>query len=164
MAWFHPKSLLDKTYEIGILIKGIDGFFELLAGLLLVAVPSHLITDVTHHLTKGELAQDPHDYIASHVVHYGNSLAGSAHIFAAMFLLTHGLTKLVIVVCLLRNKLWAYPFGLIVFSLFIAYQLYQIIVKPTSGMVFLTVLDGFIVWLIWREWQKQKAKPTPVES
>jgi uncharacterized membrane protein len=163
MAWFHPKSLLDKTYEIGIIVKGIDGFFELLAGLLLVAVPPRFITGFARSLTKGELVEDPHSFVANHVVSYGHSLAGGAHVFAAAFLLTHGVIKLFIVVCLLRNKLWAYPVGVVAFSLFIVYQLYQMLYKPSFGMAFLTILDGFIIWLIWREWHKQKAKPTPVE-
>lgn len=158
MPWFHPKTLLDKTYELGIFIKGIDGIFELLGGILVLAVPPRAVEHLVQSMTAEELSHDPHDFIATHILHYGNGLAHGPNLFVAAFLLTHGLTKVVIVACLLRNKLWAYPFALVAFSLFIAYQIYQMIVHLTVGMALLTALDAFIVWLIWREWQKAKAK------
>lgn len=154
MTWFHPKSLLDKTYEIGILIKGIDGLSEFVAGMLLWLVPPHAVIRLTTWLTHDELQQDPHDFFATHILHYGQHLATGHNTFAILFLLTHGLIKIVLVVALLRNLKWSYPFALVTLGLFIVYQIYEMIVKPTFGMAFLTVLDSVIVWLVWREWQK----------
>lgn len=157
MAWFAPKTLLDKTYEIGILVKGIDGVLELMGGILLLAVKPQTIDNITAFLTQHELSQNPHDFIATHVLQYGTDLAHGSHAFAAAFLLTHGLVKIVLVAALLRNYPWAYPFAIITLGLFIVYQLYRMVVEPTFGMGFLTVLDIIIVWLIWREWGQQKA-------
>lgn len=156
MAWFHPKTLLDKTYEIGILIKGFDGLVELIAGLFLLIVRPETIGHLTHLITQAELNEDPHSIVATHILHYGETLAKGHNIFAILFLLTHGLTKVVLVVCLLRAKLWAYPFALITLGIFILYQLYELSTKPTFGMAFLTVLDAVIIWLVWREWQQVK--------
>jgi len=164
MAWFHPRSLLDKTYEIGIIVKGVDGLLELIGGILVLAVPPHAVATLVRFLTESELAEDPHDFVATHILHYGNSLTHGSHTFAAAFLLTHGITKIIIVACLLRNKLWAYPFALVVFTLFIAYQGYELIVHATVGMSLLTVLDIFILWLIWREWRKVKADRAKVAA
>lgn len=151
--WFHPKTLLDKTYEIGILIKGIDGVLELLGGILLAVLKPRLDV-ILQFLTQHELSHDPHDFIANHILKYGHDLERGSTLFAVLFLLTHGLTKIVLVVSLLRGKLWAYPFALITLSLFIAYQFYRLAIGPTFGMAFLTVLDGIIIWLIWREWRQ----------
>ena len=156
MAWFHPKTLLDKTYEIGILIKGFDGAVELLAGLFLLVVRPSTIGHLTHLITQAELGEDPHSRIATHILHYGENLARGRNMFAIWFLLTHGLIKVVLVVSLLRSKMWAYPFALVTLGLFIVYQLYEMAVKPSWGMAFLTVLDVGIVWLVWREWQQIK--------
>jgi uncharacterized membrane protein len=164
MSWFKPTSLLDKTYEIGILIKGIDGVLELIGGVLVLVVPPHTIDAILRFLTQHELSRDPHDFVATHILAYGHELERGSTTFAAVFLLTHGLVKVVLVASLLRNKLWAYPFALVTLGLFIVYQIYRMIVQPTFGMAFLTILDTVIVWLIWREWGQVKRRPRTAAS
>ena len=44
--------------------------------------------------------------------------------FAAIYLLSHGVIKVVLVASLFRELLWAYPAAIVVFTLFIVYQLY----------------------------------------
>lgn len=158
MAWFHPRTLLDKTYEIGIIIKGIDGTFELLGGILILTLSSDTIHRITSFLTASELNQDPHNFIATHIVKLGDHLANGHNIFAAAFLLTHGLVKVVMVTCLLLNKMWAYPWSLGILTLFLIYQIYALIISPTFGMAYLTVLDTLIIYLVYREWQQQKLR------
>lgn len=41
--------------------------------------------------------------------------------------------------------------------LFIAYQMYRLVLYPTFGLSALTIFDAVIVWLTWREWRKQSA-------
>jgi uncharacterized membrane protein len=38
MSWFRPRDLLDQTFEVGIILKGLDGVLEVLGGLLLLVV------------------------------------------------------------------------------------------------------------------------------
>lgn len=164
---FKPTTLLDKFYEIGIIIKGIDGLIELIAGVLLLVVSPAAITHLTSVVTRGELAEDPHDFIATHLAHAGSQLAHGHNIFAAVFLLIHGAVKVGLVTCLLLNQLWAYPVGLAVLGLLLAYQLYELATHPTIAMALLSLLDAVILWLIWREWQRVRhgpevAPPTPV--
>jgi len=155
MKWFHPKTLLDKAYEVGIIIKGIDGILELVGGALVLLLNPHTITSVTNFLTQDALQENPHNIIATHVLKLGNHLAGGHNLFAAAFLLTHGLVKVVLVVCLLLNKLWVYPWALGVLGVFLVYQAYLLVTDPTFSMAFLSVLDIVILWLIYREWQQQ---------
>lgn len=158
LHFFKPKTLLDKFYEIGILIKGIDGTFELIGGILLLTLSSGTIMHITHWLVDAELTENPHSFIGKHVLHAGTQLAHGHNLFAALFLLTHGAVKVGLVVCLLLNKPWAYPVGLIVLGLLLLYQIYQLLTTPSFGMVFLSVLDVLIMWLIWREWRQVQAR------
>jgi uncharacterized membrane protein len=64
----------------------------------------------------------------------------------------------VLVAALLLNKLWAYPWMIAVLLLFIAYQLYRIVVDPTAAMIALTVFDVVIVVLTWREYGHQRER------
>ncbi|HEY7176913.1 MAG TPA: DUF2127 domain-containing protein [Micromonosporaceae bacterium] len=157
MTWFKPASLLDRTFEIGIILKGLDGVLETVGGLLLLAVSPSTINRVVRGLTEHELSEDPHDYIAVHLLRFTHGLTGSAVTFAAVYLLVHGVVKVVLVAALLRNKLWAYPWLIAVLLAFIGYQLYRIAIKPTGGLIALTVFDALITWLTWREWRKQLA-------
>jgi uncharacterized membrane protein len=38
MPWFRPRDLLDQTFEVGIILKGLDGILEVLGGLLLLVL------------------------------------------------------------------------------------------------------------------------------
>jgi uncharacterized membrane protein len=165
MPVFHAKSRLDKIYEVGLAIKGIDGVLELIGGILILTLNPGTITGVTRFLTESALQANPHNYIAYHIAHVGHSLAAGHNVFAAAFLLTHGLVKVGLVVCLLLNKLWAYPWALALLSLFLVYQIYQLITSPGAGMAFLTVLDILIIALVYREWRQQTAPPAkPVSA
>lgn len=154
MSWFKPKDLLDRTYEIGLFFKGFDGVIELIGGLFVLLASPATVDKITNLLTSRELNQDPNDFIATHILQYGHELTQGHHGFAAAFLLSHGLVKVVLVISLLRNKAWAYPFAESTLGIFTIYQIYILTVHFTIGMVFLTILDIIIIWLIWREWGK----------
>jgi uncharacterized membrane protein len=154
---FKPGDPLDRIFEIGIILKGLDGVLETIGGLLLLVVTPATINRLAVALTQHELSQDPQDFIANHLLRYTHGLTGSAVTFAAVYLLLHGLTKIVLVTALLRNQVWAYPWTIVFLLIFIGYQLYRIILGPTFGLIALTMFDVFIVWLTWREWRKQTA-------
>jgi uncharacterized membrane protein len=164
LAWFHPKTVLDKVYEIGLVTKGIDGTVELIAGILVLSLSPGFILRVTSDLVSDELNENPHNYIALHVLHSGQKLAAGHNFFAAAFLLTHGLVKIILVICLLLNKIWVYPYAIGILVLFLVYQIYALITAPGIGMALLSVLDAAIIWLVWREWQQvRRNSPRPVK-
>ena len=74
-------------------------------------------------------------------------------------LLLHGAVKVVLVIALLLNKLWAYPCMIVVLLIFIGYQLYRIALNPSAGLIALTVFDALIVLLTWREYRRQRRIP-----
>jgi uncharacterized membrane protein len=156
VSWFKPRSLLDRTFEISIILKGLDGALELIGGLLLLAISPATINHLIARVTQHELSEDPHDIIATRLLHFGAGLTGSAVRFAAAYLLVHGIVKVVLVVALLRNQLWAYPWLIVFLIIFIVYQLYRIALQPSTGLIALTIFDAFVVWLTWREWRKQR--------
>jgi uncharacterized membrane protein len=153
---FKTKNWLDRLFEIGIIGKGLNGVAELVGGLLLLLLTPSRIHHLVASLTQGELSEDPHDFVASHLLHTANGLTGQAVLFGAIYLLAHGTVKVVLVIALLLNKLWAYPWMIIVLVLFIGYQLYRIVLHPTAGLIALTVFDVLIVALTWREYRQQR--------
>lgn len=159
MSWFKPRGLLDKTYEAGIILKGVDGLLELLGGLLLLVVSPREISSVISALTQHELAEDPRDFLAVHLMSSGQHLASGSASFAVAYLWIHGFTKVFLVAALLRNKLWAYPLSIFVLVLFVLYQIYRVSYSHSVGLILLTIFDLAVIWLIWREYGRQKTRP-----
>lgn len=153
----RPPDLLDRTFEVGISLKGLDGVLEVLGGLLLLLVSPATLNRITTTLTQHELSEDPHDLIATHLLRTAHGLTGSGVRFGAIYLLSHGLVKIVLVVALFRRELWAYPWTIAFLLAFIVYQAYRLTFKPSFGLAALTAFDIFIVWLTYREYRRQRA-------
>jgi uncharacterized membrane protein len=145
---------LDDTFKVSIALKGLDGALEVIGGLALVFVRPATVNHLIRWATQHELSQDPHDFVARHLVHYGAHLSHGSTTFAAVYLLSHGLAKVVLVVALLQRRTWAYPGMIALLGAFIVYQCYRLAYRFTFGLTALTVFDAFVVWLTWREWRR----------
>ena len=153
-------ALLDRTFRITLTLKGLDGALELIGGVLLLLVSPQQIGDVARLATQHELAQDPGDPLAGAILHAASTASLSAPVCGAIYLLLHGLVKVVLVWAVLRDKLWAYPWMIAFLLVFILYQLYRIFAAFSWGMVLLTVFDIFIVWITAREQRRQRLRRT----
>lgn len=151
MTWYHPSSFFDKVFEGGIIIKGVTGALEFLAGFLLFFVHPSQIHNFITLITQRELIEDPHDVVANSLLGWTNGLTDGMATFLIIYLWIHAAIKLVAVIGILRNQSWAYPFSLITLGLLMLYQVYEIILRHSIGMMLLTIFDVFILWLIWRE-------------
>jgi uncharacterized membrane protein len=153
---FIPHDWLDRVFEIGIIGKGLNGTAELIGGLLLLLASPDRIRHFAVLLTQGELSEDPHDLIATRLLHSANGLTGGAVRFGAIYLLAHGAVKVALVIALLLDKLWAYPWMIGFLSLFIGYQLYRIVLHPSAGLIALTIFDALVLGLTAREYRRQR--------
>ena len=157
MSWFRSRELLDQTFKVGIILKGLDGVLEVLGGLLLLVVSPATIDRVVTSLTQHELSEDPHDFLATHLLRTAHGLTGSAVLFGAVYLLAHGVVKVILVAALLKNQLWAYPWMIVFLGIFIVYQVYRLSLEPSVGLTALTIFDAVIAWLTYYEYRKQLA-------
>lgn len=145
----------ERLYKVTVIIKGLDGLVELLAGLLLIVAPRFL-----HYVLQnlsGEALEHHGRFmrcVAENIAHIDADFARGGLIVVVLFLVTHGVVKLTLVWALLRKVLWAYPYALGVLVLFFLYQLYLLIAHPTVGMALFTLIDALIIYVVWGEWQK----------
>ncbi|MCU1461099.1 MAG: hypothetical protein JWO37_1174 [Acidimicrobiales bacterium] len=149
---------IDDTFKISVTLKGIDGALEAAGGAALVFVRPATLSHLARWATQHELSQDPHDFVARHLLRYGTHLASGSTTFAAVYLLSHGLAKLVLVVALLQDRDWAYPGMISLLGAFIVYQCYRLADRFTLGLTVLTAFDALVVWLTWREWRARKLR------
>ena len=65
---FDWAILSHRAYKIGILIKGLDGLQELAGGGALLLTSRPAIRQAVALLTRQELIEDPHDFVANHLL------------------------------------------------------------------------------------------------
>ncbi len=156
---FKISQPIDIVFVASLIVKGIDGLVELVGGLALLIFNQPQIMHGVIRLTSHELLQDPHDFVANLLIKTAASFTDGVRIFAAIYLLTHAVVKLVSVVGIITNRLWAYPFALVTIGLMTLYQIYQVVfVHASAFMVLLTIFDIFILWLIWYEYRHRRRK------
>ena len=145
---------IRRIFIVSVLLKGFNAILEMVGGVLFLFTGA--VTSIVQFLVQGELIEDPHDFIANSIQHYLPYFSEHSQLFAAFYLLSHGVIKIFLVVGLLRNKLWAYPSAIVVFFLFIAYQLYRFTYTHSVFLIILTVFDLFVIWLTWHEYKVVK--------
>jgi uncharacterized membrane protein len=155
---------LDRTFKISVALKGLDGAIETIGGLVLLLVGPDTISRLVRTLTEWELSRDPHDLVARHLLHSVGHLTRGKSIYAGVYLLSHGLAKVVLVVAVLREQLWAYPGMIVLLLAFIVYQVYKLAIHLTIGLTLLTLFDAFVVWLTWREYKSRRGRTAQAES
>ena len=152
----EPKEKrIFQVFEVAIILKGLNALLEIVLGFLLLF--THVVNNVIHILLQNELLDDPTDFFASHIQGL-LSFSPHAEFAAGLYLLAHGVVKVFLVVGLLRKKMWAYPATMAVLSLFIVYQIIRFLSTHSPWLVFLTIFDIFVVWLVWHEYKRFQIK------
>src|SRR6202521_522700 len=144
---------IHQMFEVSVLLKGAHALIECMGGLSLAFVSTGAIAALVNTLTQEELIEDPHDFIATHLLSLAQNFTVSTQHFYAFYLFSHGVIKVFLVIGLLRNKLWAYPVSLVVLGLFIVYQRYRFSYTRGFGLIVLTVFDVIVMGLIWHEYR-----------
>ncbi|MGH8093792.1 MAG: DUF2127 domain-containing protein [Candidatus Sulfotelmatobacter sp.] len=154
-----PRSatVLHESFLVSIALKGLGSLAEVVAGFALVWIPLHAINRIVMDFIATELPEDRQDFIARHLRHYLEDFGASGKHFASWYLLSHGAVKLILVIALWRNKMWAYPMMILALTAFIGYQLYRFALTHSIAMIFLSVFDLLVIALTWSEYHRQRA-------
>ena len=148
------RRIVDRAFALALAIKGIDGALELIGGLILFVVPPSAITLVFRSLTQHELSEDPHDFIAIHVRAAAEQLAGSASVrgFGVLYLIAHGVIKLLLVGALVRRIRPAYPVAIVFLGAFLLYEVYRSVLGRSMALLLFAALDTGITTMVVREY------------
>lgn len=153
-------AVRELLFRLSISLKGAHAVLEIFGGLALLFTKPDAVLRIVALLTQDELVEDPHDLVANYALHVAQALTLRTEQFAAWYLLSHGVVKLLLVIALLRAKVWAYPVSMIVFGVFIGYQMYRYTFTHSPMLVALSVFDGLVIWLIWLEYQAMQRHAT----
>ncbi len=97
-------------------------------------------------ISKEELHEDPGDMVMNYLVSYSQIYSFDTQQFTSIYLLTHGIVKIVFLLLLWNKKLWAYPISCIMFLGFIVMQLQRF--TQTHSIMLIVVTVVYVLMLI----------------
>jgi uncharacterized membrane protein len=148
----HHASAQHKLFWVAVTLKGLNGVLELVGGTALAMIPAGGILAWVDYLTHSWLANDPDNLIANWLMHWAARFEHSSQIFAAVYLVAHGVTKVVLSTLLLMGRKIAYPIAIVLFTgldLFVLRHLFHHFSWPVT--IFLAI-DVVIIVIIARDW------------
>jgi uncharacterized membrane protein len=154
-------QLTRRLFDIGVLIKGIDGVLQAIVGLALT-FEGRALEEWVWMWVGNRTPWSSDDLLAIAMTHLANILSADSRKFAAYYLVSHGVVKAFLAVQLLRERMWAFPVGIAVFGIFVLYQLHRFAYTHSPAILLFSFLDLIIIALIAREWRlRSQGMPPP---
>lgn len=148
----------ERLFRIGISLKLLDGAIETIGGILLWIIGPDSIINWVFRITQDQINEQPNDFVSNHLRDAALHISLSGEHFMAVYLFLHGVVKVIVVLALFRNKMWAFPLSLAVFGGFVVYQLYRFTHTHAIGLLLLSAFDLAVVWLIWMEYRAARKR------
>jgi len=156
MSKVSRNKFSSKLFQIGLIGKTIDGILEIIGGLALWLSSGAHLGLILQKLVNGEIHENPTSPFSKYLIHSVSLVQNGHFSYAALYLASHGIVKIFLVIQVFRHKLWAY-IALIVFLLgFALFQTIQITTNHSLILSALTIFDIGIAYLSWHEYQQIK--------
>lgn len=141
----------DLIFRLSLAVKAIDSLFEIAGGILLM---SPMRVDRTiEYLLQHELVLSARHPTTAYVAAAAAAALDKATIAGAIYLLVHGLAKVILIAAVYMDKKWGYQ-GLIgVLSVFALLECGRGIFERSALPIALAAFDAFIVFLIAKEYR-----------
>lgn len=152
------ERYLHLAFRAALLFKGLFALGEIGTGVGAYVLTTSRIVQLARALTRHELLEDPRDPIANLVLHAAQHLSVASEHFMGLYLVSHGVVKLVLILALLREIIGVYPISMAAFALFIAYQVYRYTLTGSPALIALTVVDLAVIALTWHEYRYLRAR------
>ena len=147
------EKTIHQIFVGSVLFKGVHALIEIVGGAALYLVSTGTIVSAIDRWSYDELIEDHDDWVANHLLAFAQHFSVAEHHFYAFYLLSHGIIKAILVIGLLKEKLWAYPASFAVFGFFIAYQLYRYSFTHDFALILLSIFDLFVIYLAVHEYR-----------
>lgn len=139
-------------FKGSLLLKGSISLLELVSGIAAFFIPISLLSSFAGLITQSEITEDPNSFFANHILSGAHTLTTLGTAYIGIYLISRGALKLGLIVALLKNKLWAYPWSLAVLGLFVMFQLYEIAKSQSLALIAVTLFDFIVMYFIWKEY------------
>src|SRR3989344_8741015 len=126
MEFAAQNKIIHRLFEATIFMKGLNGLWEIAAGLLLLNFKKETISAAITSFANYSIGEA--DHVASqYLMKQAANFSSSTQYFLAMYFLFYGIVNLFLVISLWKGKLWAYPAAIIFFISFTVYMAHRFI-------------------------------------
>lgn len=138
-----------------VIVKGIDGAVESAAGAIVALAGTQSLYEFVIRVTAPELELHPQSQAVHLIRHGAQGLAHASSSFIAIWLLAHGILKLVLAIELLRGHRWIFPVAVGVLAGFVGYMAYRLTGHWSSWLLAFALFDVLTIGLVLHEWRSQ---------
>ena len=147
------QAIVHYLFLSAVTVKAFNGVVEVLSGLFLLLFGRQVEYEV-YALTNYEFTERHSDYISKHLITLARDLSVSSDHFVAFYLLFHGIMNFVLVVAIYKKKIWAYPMAVVLFSVFLIYQIIRVSHNHSIALGVMSVIDLLMIVLTWFEYKR----------
>ncbi|TDD52254.1 DUF2127 domain-containing protein [Saccharopolyspora elongata] len=145
-------TLTDKLFRVAVLLKGLDGAVQLIAGVLLIFLSPNTITRLAHAVVTRDLLGPPTGPLAGHFEEALQHFAGGNRTFVITYLIAHGVIKIGLVIGLLGKIMPLYPVAMVALGLFVVFEVLRAVQTKSVVLPLFAALDVAIIVLVLREY------------
>jgi uncharacterized membrane protein len=146
-------GLSHRFFRLAVFVKGADGVLETIGGVLLAIFGAKGVNRIIALVTQHELSQDPSDPIPQWFLKHGSHLGITSVRFAVLYLILHGVFKMLLAVGLIIEKRWVFPVALVSLGAFLVYEGYRLTHRPSVPIGLACAFDLLVLGLVWREYR-----------
>ena len=119
------EQRLHRFFEITLLLKALFAVGEIVAAIGVYVVPLDTGRRFCRRGYQRRAGERTRMISSPPIWRLGANLSVGTQHFVAFYLLSHGAVKLWVIIGLMRERLWYYPVALVLFTLFIIYQIHR---------------------------------------
>lgn len=143
MEQIRKDELLHRAFYATVIVNGCIALADLCAGLFFVF--KQQITAFFY------LSTNPLLHSLQPVV---TAISTQDQTMGIVYFFSHGIVKMILVWGLLTNRLWAYPFAIVLLSGFTIYQVYDIAMRFSYFTLLLLIVNIITIFFISREYRQ----------
>lgn len=138
------------------LFKWVFAGLQIIAGDLILLLNQNSISKFIISITQEEILEDSKDWLANYLIKFSSNLSISTLHFIAFYTIIHGVVKFFLLLGIWKRKLFVYPISILVFSLFLIYQIYRYTFTHSFWLIVLSIIDVVYIYLLLKEYSKLK--------
>ncbi|MBP1761072.1 MAG: putative rane protein [Firmicutes bacterium] len=154
----NKDFIINIGFYGGLILKGANALAELIGGFIMLVVSHEWLNKLVLQIALPELRQDPDDPLMNYLITRGLNISSQHSV--AVFMLFHGLAKMIIIWLLWKNKMWAYPLAFVAFGIFISYEAHSFWENQSLFMLLIVVFDLAIITMIALKYRSLKREKT----
>ncbi|HEY8744923.1 MAG TPA: DUF2127 domain-containing protein [Chloroflexota bacterium] len=160
MEMLHGRTFLGRPLGITLIViqKSVWALVLIVASVALFAFHSQHVTQPFQEFFEGELSEDPHDLLATVMIHLVPQLSLQTEILLAFGAILYAILEIIEAWGLWRFILWVELLTVFETSAFLPYEIWDIFQHVSVLKVVTFVINILIIWYLYTRYLRRRAE------